>query len=180
MACNLLPVPMYQVTVFVASRLCRSSVDGPTVFAQRQRTIPPNQFICSIPGLIPNFPIADNMSEIALAIRNRSEGFCTQDPGGYIAYGDPAVYIFGRPGSQNGTSALLAFPRPACYGLLYGPIEFASPKGVRLGLFCQAVLATVGKPRADCGRCIPACHGGRGHGFDPDFEDEGDIGGNLQ
>ena len=43
----------------------------------------------SIPGLIPNFPIADNMSEIALAIRNRSEGFRTQDPGGCIAYGDP-------------------------------------------------------------------------------------------
>ena len=90
------------------------------------------------------------------------------------------MYIFGRPGNQNGNSTFMAFPRPAYRGSLHGSIESASTKGVCLELFAQALPVTVGEARAGYGLCATACSGWRGHGCGPDFEDERDIGGNDQ
>jgi hypothetical protein len=91
-----------------------------------------------------------------------------------------AVYIFGRPGSQNGNSALLAFPQLRNDGLISGPIESDSTKGVCLELLPQALPATVGESRGGYGLGATACSDWGGHGYCPDFEVERDIGGNDQ
>jgi hypothetical protein len=88
------------------------------------------------------------------------------------------VYIFGQLGNQNGNYIVLAFLRPAYYGLLHGPIKSASTQGVRFELFCQALSATVGESEAGCGLYITAYSGWRGRSHGSDFEDEWDIGGN--
>ena len=74
----------------------------------------------------------------------------------------------------------MAFLGLTYYGLLYGPIESASTKGVRLEFLAQARQATVGESRAGYGLCATACSGWRGHGCGPNLEDERDIRGNDQ
>jgi hypothetical protein len=47
------------------------------------------------------------------------------------------VYIFGQPGIEDGNSTVMAFLRPAYYGLLYGPIESDIPRGCALNFFVR-------------------------------------------
>jgi hypothetical protein len=134
----------------------------------------------SIPGLIPNFPIADNMSEIALAIRNRRKDSALKTLAGALHAETLEVYILVGREAKTQIAPLWFSLDPAYYGSLYGPIESASTKEVRLELFGQALPAIVSESLVGYGLCATACSGWRGHSCRPDFKDERDIGGNHQ